>query len=80
MSFGLETVAETLAAEFPEEPGTTVIRVVTDCIAEFPDDDPMFIEQAARARLGASGRDATSSGDIREIFLASARMSSASTS
>ena len=55
MSFGLETVAETLAAEFPEEPGTTVIRVVTDCIAEFPDDDPMFIEQAARARLGASG-------------------------
>jgi hypothetical protein len=55
LSFEPEAVAETLAAEFPGEPGTTVIRVVTDCVAEFPDDDPMFIEQAARARLGASG-------------------------
>ena len=55
MSFGLEAVAETLAAEFPHEASTTVIRVVTDCVAEFPDDDPMFIEQAARARLSASG-------------------------
>ena len=55
MSFGLEAGAETLAAEFPEEPSVTVIRVVTDCVAEFPDVDPMVLEQAARARLGASG-------------------------
>ena len=55
MSFGLEAVAETLAAEFPQESSSTVIAVVSDCVAEFPDDDPMFIEQAARARLGAPG-------------------------
>jgi hypothetical protein len=55
MGFGLEAVAETLAAEFPQAPGTTVIEVVTRCVAEFPDDDPMFIEQAARARLAAGG-------------------------
>ena len=55
MGFGLEAVAETLAGEFPEAPSATVIRVVTDCVAEFPDVDPLFIEQAARARLGAAG-------------------------
>jgi hypothetical protein len=53
VSFGLEAVAETLAAEFPQKPSATVIEVVTSCVAEFPDDDPMFIEQAARARLDA---------------------------
>jgi hypothetical protein len=53
VSFGLEAVAETLAAEFPQTPGSTVIEVVTRCVAEFPDDDPLFIEQAARAELGA---------------------------
>jgi hypothetical protein len=55
VGFGLEAVAETLAAEFPQERSSTVIEVVTSCVAEFPDDDPMFIEQAARARLAAGG-------------------------
>lgn len=44
-------VAEQLVAQFPHLPATTVIRVVTDCVEQFPDSDPMFIEQAARAHL-----------------------------
>jgi len=51
MEFALEEVAEEMAAEFPSAPSRTVIRVVSECVAQFPDDGPLFIEQAARARL-----------------------------
>jgi hypothetical protein len=47
------TVAEHLAVEFPAEPETTVIGIVTECAEEHGDSDPAFIEQAARARLAA---------------------------
>jgi hypothetical protein len=53
MDFALEEVAEEMAAEFPSAGMSTVIRVVSDCVAQFPDDDPLFIEQAARARLSS---------------------------
>jgi hypothetical protein len=53
MDFALEEVAEEMAAEFPATSRSTVIRVVSDCVAQFPDDDPLFIEQAARARLNS---------------------------
>lgn len=55
MEYALEGVAEKLAFEFPQTPSSTVIRVVTDCVAEFPDDGPLFIEHAARARLDRVG-------------------------
>jgi hypothetical protein len=51
MDLTLTAVAEHLAEEFPDQPTTTVVRVVTDCVEEFPNSDPMFVEQAARARL-----------------------------
>lgn len=44
-------VAERLAAEFRDQPDSTVIRVLTDCVDEHPDADAAFIEQEARARL-----------------------------
>jgi hypothetical protein len=47
------TVAEHLAVEFPAEPETTVIGIVTECAEEHGDSDPAFVEQAARARLAA---------------------------
>ncbi len=53
MEVALMTVAETLAADFDDLPITTVVRVLTDCVAEHPDADPHFIEQAARALLRA---------------------------
>jgi hypothetical protein len=46
-------VAEQMAAAFPEKSRAAVIRVVRDCVAEFPDEDGFFIEQAARAHLSA---------------------------
>lgn len=56
MDFALTAVAEKLAAEFPEQSGTTVLRVVTGCAGEFPNDDGMFVEQAARAQLSSGSR------------------------
>lgn len=53
MDVAMMAVAEKLAAEFPDEPDSTVIRVVTDCVEEFPDADPLFLEEASRARLSA---------------------------
>jgi hypothetical protein len=44
-------LAERLSAEFDTMPATTVIRVVTECVDEWPDADVQFIEQAARSRL-----------------------------
>lgn len=45
-------VAERLAWEFAGVPSSTVIRVLTDCVDDFPNDGAHFVEQAARARLG----------------------------
>ena len=53
MDVAMLTVAEHLAVEFPAEPETTVIGIVTECAEEHGDNDPAFIEQAARARLAA---------------------------
>jgi hypothetical protein len=44
-------VAETLAYEFGDLRNSVVVRVLTDCVDEFPYDGPHFIEQAARAQL-----------------------------
>jgi hypothetical protein len=54
MDLALMAVAEELADEFDELPNRTVIRVLSDCADEFPNDDPHFIGQAARARLAAT--------------------------
>lgn len=53
MEVALVQVAEELAADFASLPPTTVVRVVTDCVDEFPNDEAHFIAQAARARLTA---------------------------
>jgi len=55
MEVVLDAVAERLAAQFPQQPGTTVLRVVRDCVEEFPDGGELFVEQAARSVL-ASGK------------------------
>ena len=64
MDLAMTAVAEKLAAEFPDKPSSTVIRVVTDCVEEFPDADPMFLEEASRARLAApdAGHDGSGHG------------------
>ena len=49
MNFSLVAAAEHLAAEFADQPTTTAIRVVTDCVEELPNGDPVFVEQR---RLG----------------------------
>ncbi len=46
-------VAEQLLGEFGDLSGSTVARVLADCVDEFPNDDLHFVEQAARARLSA---------------------------
>ena len=51
MELGFAAVAETLAYEFGSVLSSTVIKVLTDCVEEFPNNGPHFIEQAARARL-----------------------------
>jgi len=55
MEVVLDAVAERLAAQFPQQSGTTVLRVVSECVEEFPDGGELFVEQAARSVL-ASGR------------------------
>lgn len=51
MELGFAAVAESLAYEFGSVRSSTVIRVLTECVEEFPNNGPHFIEQAARARL-----------------------------
>jgi hypothetical protein len=51
MDLTLAAIAERLGEEFSDQPTTTVIRVFTDCVELFPNSDPMFVGQAARARL-----------------------------
>lgn len=55
VDFVLLAVAEKLAQEFPDTPSAAVVEVVTQCEATNPETDPMFIEQAARARLTQMG-------------------------
>lgn len=43
--------AETLAYEFAHLHSTAVVRVLAECVDEFPYGGPHFVEQAARARL-----------------------------
>lgn len=49
----LAAVAEQLAAEFGDLQSRDVVRVVTECVDEFPEVGPHFVAQAARARLSA---------------------------
>lgn len=51
MDVEMMEVAEGLAGEFRDQPDSTVVRVLTDCVDEHPDADAAFIEQAARAQL-----------------------------
>ena len=51
MNMALAGVAETLAYEFAHLHSTAVVRVLADCVDEFPRGGPHFVEQAARARL-----------------------------
>ena len=51
MNMALAGVAETLAYEFAHLHSTAVVRVLVDCVDEFPNGGPHFVEQAARARL-----------------------------
>ena len=51
MDLALAGVAETLAFEFAHLPSSAVVRVLADCVDEFPCGGPHFVEQAARARL-----------------------------
>lgn len=56
MDLALAAVAEQLAFDFRELQCSAVVKVLTDCADEFPNDGPLFIEQAARARLALLGR------------------------
>jgi len=56
MDFERIAVAEKLAAEFPHQSSTTILSVVTGCVEEFPYDDGMFVEEAARAHLKSGSR------------------------
>jgi hypothetical protein len=47
----LAAVAETLAFEFDDLQCMSVVRVLTSCAEESPNDGQHFIEQAARAQL-----------------------------
>ncbi|MGZ4470721.1 MAG: hypothetical protein ACXVXM_02030 [Nocardioidaceae bacterium] len=51
MNLALAGVAETLAYEFAHLQSGAVVRVLADCVDEFPCGGPHFVEQAARARL-----------------------------
>ena len=49
-------LAETLAAEFTDIPGSAVVRALAQCVQAYPFGDQYFIEHAARARLTAVRR------------------------
>lgn len=51
MNLMMLAVAEELATKFCEMNPSTVLHVVSDCVEKFPEVDPLFIEQASRARL-----------------------------
>jgi hypothetical protein len=51
MDLALAGVTETLASEFAELRGSTVLAVVTERLRAIPHADATLVEQAARARL-----------------------------
>lgn len=53
-------LAEWLAVEYPDTAPIAVGLLVAECAEEFPDDDPLFLEQACRARMAVlrAGRPA----------------------
>ena len=53
MDLAWVAAVEKLALEFQHLPIRTVIRVLSECADEFPNNDEQFLEQAARARLDA---------------------------
>ena len=61
MTTEIPEVAERLAREFADVPPRAVMETVCSCAGECGDDvSPLFVEQAARARL-TSGRSALAS-------------------
>jgi hypothetical protein len=46
-------VVDELAREFGDLAPARVIRVMTDCVEEYPSGSPEFIRQAVRLRLAA---------------------------
>lgn len=61
MHLALAALAEQLAHDFRELQCSAVVRVLTECADEFPNDGVLFIEQAARARLARLGAAVTAS-------------------
>lgn len=55
MHLALAALAEQLAHDFRELQSSAVVRVLTECADEFPNDGVLFIEHAARARLSRLG-------------------------
>ncbi len=55
MHLALAALAEQLAHDFRELQCGAVVRVLTECADEFPNDGVLFIEHAARARLARLG-------------------------
>ncbi len=55
MNLEISGVAERLAQEFPGLPAGVVMRTVCECADACECAGALFIEQAARARLGAAG-------------------------
>ncbi len=51
MDTSMMAVAEELAGEFRGTEPSVVMHVVCACVDDFPEVDPLFIEQASRARL-----------------------------
>ncbi len=52
MDLALLAVAEALVLEFPDVPSSTVVKVVSECSESYPGTDLLFVQSAARARLG----------------------------
>lgn len=70
MQAELMEVAEKLAETHPELRPIAVAETVADCAAEFPDGDPLLVEQAARARLNEAEQHAEMDLSVRLIIAA----------
>jgi len=66
MDLALAGVAETLAYEFAHLQSAAVVRVLADCVDEFPCGGPYFVEEAARARLSCLQEQQTRSQRVSE--------------
>jgi hypothetical protein len=51
MDVAMMAVAERLAAQFDDQPSSTVIRGLSDCVDDHPEACAAFIAQAARVRV-----------------------------